>query len=265
MSYHKDLATFIAAAGVDPSLTAPTNQKASKRSGARNTAPTTTRKPFKLRFFPRRSRSTSDSSGRSKEPSIRTVDSASDDSAVETRSSSTSNVSTPRTSIDTDDISRASFFKDPTSTFDFAFSDFITNYPGYDSPILDALRKCEYSRLDNPLDKHVYLDYTGSALSASSHVAAYGRALNRGVFGNPHSVNPASQKSSLATKKAKEALLRFVDADEDVYDVVWTANATAALKIVGDGFDFRPGQKLVLGCDSHSASERSCGIARRQG
>lgn len=47
-------------------------------------------------------------------------------------------------------------------------------------------------------------------------------------------------------------MLSFFDAPKG-YTVIFTANATAALKLVGESFPFREGGCYVLGADSHNS------------
>jgi molybdenum cofactor sulfurtransferase len=49
------------------------------------------------------------------------------------------------------------------------------------------------------------------------------------------------------------------------YTVVWTANATAALKLVGESFPFKVGSTYVLGVDAHNSVHGIREFARRAG
>jgi len=64
-----------------------------------------------------------------------------------------------------------------------------------------------------------------------------------------------SRSSKLSLKcadEARAAVLSFFDATPD-YTVVFTANATAALKLVGESYPFTGGSSFVLGTDSHNS------------
>lgn len=52
--------------------------------------------------------------------------------------------------------------------------------------------------------------------------------------------------------EARRAVLKFFNAPAG-YTVVFTANATAALKLVGESFPFRNDSTFVLGVDSHNS------------
>jgi selenocysteine lyase/cysteine desulfurase len=98
----------------------------------------------------------------------------------------------------------------------------------------------------------IYLDYTGAVPCPEGVVRAHAHELSQSIFGNPHSTNPASMCSTRAAQKAGVALLDFLDADPAEYEVVWTANASAALRLVGESFPFDPLTPLVLTADNHN-------------
>ena len=130
-------------------------------------------------------------------------------------------------------------------------SSFISTHPTYPDRSLTSLRKREFARLD-ARGGSVYLDYTGAALYPSSLVSAHTRWLQHSVAGNPHSTSPASLLSSRAADEARAAVLNFFDADEGEYDVVWTPNATAGFRIVGETYDFK-GKKMLIPRDAHNS------------
>ena len=106
-------------------------------------------------------------------------------------------------------------------------ADFHTAYPSVDLAKLEALRAREYSRLND--QSHVYLDYTGAGLYATSQVREHLAMLNHCVLGNPHSINPTSNAASEFARQARESVLEFFNASSDEYTVVFTANASGAL------------------------------------
>src|SRR4051812_45806235 len=126
-----------------------------------------------------------------------------------------------------------------------------------------ALRAREFRRLDE--QGQVYLDYTGSALYAESHVAAHAELLRGSLFGNPHSDSPASRASTDAVERARAAVLRFFDADPAEYAVIFTANASGALRLVGEAFPFAPGSRCVLSTDNHNSVNGIREFAARRG
>jgi selenocysteine lyase/cysteine desulfurase len=128
---------------------------------------------------------------------------------------------------------------------------------------LAVLRSREFSRLD--ANGETYLDYTGSALYAESHVTRHAELLRTGVFGNPHSDSPASRASTAYAEEARERVCQFFDADPREYVVCFTANATGALRLVGEGFPFAPGSRLVLSADNHNSVNGIREFARAAG
>jgi selenocysteine lyase/cysteine desulfurase len=113
------------------------------------------------------------------------------------------------------------------------------------------LRRREFARLDAA--DQAYLDYTGTALHPRSLVEAHLRLLDGGVLGNPHSENPASQASTALVERARERVLEFFRADPAEYDVCFTANASAAIKLVGESYRFGPHRPLVVTADNHNS------------
>ena len=59
--------------------------------------------------------------------------------------------------------------------------------------------------------------------------------LNSQLYGNPHSQSPSSMLSSERMEKARTDMLEFFKADPEHFDLIFVANATAAIKLVADG------------------------------
>lgn len=53
--------------------------------------------------------------------------------------------------------------------------------------------------------------------------------------------------------EAHATVLDFFGAPKEDYTVVFTSNATGALKLVGEAFPFTKGSSYVLGTDSHNS------------
>lgn len=132
------------------------------------------------------------------------------------------------------------------------YQSFIQKFPAYlTTTSLDDLRQRDYSRLD--ANCHVYLDYTGSGLYAESQVAKHMQMLTSEVYGNPHSSNPTSMASTQLVESARRAVLRFFNASEDDYVVIFTANASGALKLVGESYPFDQDGRYLLTFDNHNS------------
>jgi molybdenum cofactor sulfurtransferase len=135
---------------------------------------------------------------------------------------------------------------------DQAYSDFIARYPNYvKTALLDELRATEYRRLD---ERHqVYLDYTGASLYAESQLQKHFEMLRSGVFGNPHSANPTSEAMTDHVERARRYVLNYFNAGADDYILVFTQNASGALKLVGESYPFSPGSRYLLSFDNHNS------------
>lgn len=114
-----------------------------------------------------------------------------------------------------------------------------------------TLRPREFSRLD--ASGTVYLDYAGAALYPASIVRRDARRLQRRIFGNPHSENAPSRASTDVMEEARAHTLQFFGANPREYDVVFTANASGAMRIVAEAFPFGVGSRLVLTADNHNS------------
>jgi len=123
--------------------------------------------------------------------------------------------------------------------------------PEWDPDAVRELRAREYARLD--VQGQVYLDYTGGGLYAASQLRDHQRLLADGVFGNPHSNSPTSRLSTELADSARRAVLSFLRASPDEYLVIFTSNASAALKLVGESYPFTSHSRLLLTADNHNS------------
>lgn len=129
--------------------------------------------------------------------------------------------------------------------------------------ILDELREKEYGRLDRI--GQVYLDYTGGGLYAESQVRQHMELLIANVYGNPHSNNPTSLASTELVNRARAAVYEFFNASPDEYAVIFTSNASGALKLVGESYPFAPGDHYLITYDNHNSVNGIREFARSRG
>ena len=142
--------------------------------------------------------------------------------------------------------------RNQATTRDATFDAFLAAYPTYaETAVLDEVRAREFGRLDQ--QGQVYLDYTGAGLYAASQVEQHGRMLAAGVFGNPHSHSRPSEASTEQIEACRQRVLRFFNASPDVYCVVFTANASMALKLVGEAYPFEADDQFLLTFDNHNS------------
>ncbi len=145
-----------------------------------------------------------------------------------------------------------------------AEADFRRRYPAFaQTEPLDELRKREYARLDR--DGHVFLDYTAGGLYADSQITAHADLLRSGVFGNPHSGNPASMAMTEWVERTRTAVLDFFGASPDEYVVAFTQNASGALRLVGEAYPFTPTGEFLLTFDNHNSVNGIREFARARG
>ena len=144
-----------------------------------------------------------------------------------------------------------------------AYAEFLARHPEYRSTFhLDALRAVEYGRLDE--HGQVYLDYTGAGLHAASQVRLHAELLNTQALGNPHSASPSSSRTTELVEGARRAVLEWFGAAGD-YTAIFTANATGALKHVGESYPFTANGRLLLTVDNHNSVNGIREFARAAG
>lgn len=112
------------------------------------------------------------------------------------------------------------------------------------------LRAREFQRLDDL--GHTYLDFTGGGQYAESQLDYHMKFLRNNVLGNPHSTNPTSQLATQKSEEAREKVLEYFNAKDD-YICIFTSNASAALKIVGECYPFCKDGQLLLFFDNHNS------------
>ncbi|XP_034483099.1 molybdenum cofactor sulfurase [Drosophila innubila] len=88
----------------------------------------------------------------------------------------------------------------------------------------------EFSRLADS----TYLDHAGTTLYAKTQVTAAAQQLQRDVICNPHTCRATGDY----VDQVRYKILEFFNTNADDYHVVFTANATAALRLVAEHFDF---------------------------
>ena len=133
-----------------------------------------------------------------------------------------------------------------------AMTAFLAAYPRYErTTLLDDVRQTEYPYLDG--EGHAYLDYTGAGLAAVSQYRSHAERLAEGCFGNPHSANPASIAATDLVEGCRSAVLEYFNADPKEYAAIFTSNATAACRLVGESYPFESDSRFVLTFDNHNS------------
>ncbi len=145
----------------------------------------------------------------------------------------------------------------PVSRYDLdrmsnGYSAFIDSYPSFKRTlILDEWRESQYRRLD--ANGQIYLDYTGGGLYSESQLREHMDLLKTSVLGNPHSANPTSRAMTDLVEGTRDYILRYFNASADEYIAIFTANASGALKLVGEAYPFTPASRYILTFDNHNS------------
>ena len=132
-----------------------------------------------------------------------------------------------------------------------------------DRIFFEDLRAREFARLDRA--GIAYLDFAASGLHAASQAIAYAELLAEGVFGNPHSEHQPSCDSMAAIEAARALLLEAIGLSADDYAICFTANTSAAIKLVAEAYPFGPRRGLVLTQDNHNSVNGIREFARAAG
>ncbi|QSZ32359.1 hypothetical protein DSL72_001933 [Monilinia vaccinii-corymbosi] len=97
---------------------------------------------------------------------------------------------------------------------------------------VEAFREEEYPMMRGK----TYLDHAGTTIYAKSLIEKFSSEMVGNLFGNPHSASAPAQLSGFVVDSVREKALRFLGADPAHFDLVFTANATAAIKLVAESF-----------------------------
>ncbi|KAF2168768.1 hypothetical protein M409DRAFT_65177 [Zasmidium cellare ATCC 36951] len=96
---------------------------------------------------------------------------------------------------------------------------------------ISSMRHDEYSMLS---DDSLYLDHAGTTLYSKRLMGRFHTEMMANLYGNPHSASPSSQRSTQMIQSIRLQCLRHFHADPEHFDLVFTANTTAAIKLVAD-------------------------------
>lgn len=139
---------------------------------------------------------------------------------------------------------------------------FYQKYPAYKrTTLLDELREKDFATLD--ATHEIYLDYTGGGLYGASQIDEHMAFLKSAVFGNPHSDNPTSLRSTVFADNARTAVLDFFHANPNEYVVIFTPNASGALRLIGESYPFEKDGRFLQLMDNHNSVTGIREYARR--
>ena len=152
----------------------------------------------------------------------------------------------------------------PDNDMAAAFQEFVKANPVFETTrMLDDMRRTDYGRLERLAQ--VFLDYTAGGLYADSQIRDLTELLDGGVFGTPHSDNPASSATTALVNRAKASVWKYFNAPTGDYVAIFTSNATGAIKLVAEAYPFQAGDRYLLAFDNHNSINGVRECARAQG
>ncbi|KAE8441315.1 hypothetical protein EG329_005510 [Mollisiaceae sp. DMI_Dod_QoI] len=101
----------------------------------------------------------------------------------------------------------------------------------YNSDV-DDFQATEYPMLQGK----TYLDHGGATIYAKSLIETISADLISNLYGNPHSASDPAMLSGQLVDETREKTLRFFGADPEHFDLIFVANAAAAIKLVMEPF-----------------------------
>ena len=125
---------------------------------------------------------------------------------------------------------------------------FLAENPAYSDARVEALRESDFSRLD--AHRMVYLDHVGGTLAPLRLIEEDYQLLRNTILGNPHS---GSRSSGKTYEQARQAIYQFFRCSPDEYEIIFTANASSAIRLVAESFPFDSGTEVLLTKDNHTS------------
>ncbi|CAO3570930.1 unnamed protein product [Mortierella alpina] len=132
-----------------------------------------------------------------------------------------------------------------------------SNGYGYSGSI-DDIRREQYPQMKDA----IYMDHAGATLPSQAHLNKFTADLTSNLYANPHSKSPSSQATSARVESARQKVLEHFKASiHGEWDIIFTANATAGIKLVGDAFPWTrrspgtagPVSKLTVLREAHTS------------
>ena len=122
-------------------------------------------------------------------------------------------------------------------------------YPGY-NPRVNDLREKEFPLLGKDI---VFVDHAGSTLYSKSQLESTYRAKGEQLLSNPHSKGPTATRTLELINDTRQQVLRFFNASPAEYAVIFTAGATASIKLVGECFPWTKDSLYCYNFESHTS------------
>ncbi|KAJ7151530.1 molybdenum cofactor sulfurase [Mycena filopes] len=136
---------------------------------------------------------------------------------------------------------------------------------GLGDAVFTRQRELEYPQLKCT----TYLDYAASGIAPVSTLRSFAENVATNLYSNPHSRSSSSVATSLEIQKCRGRVLQDLFGLEDAtsrsqWDVIFTAGATASMKLVGEAFPWQEGSKYRYLKQSHTSlvGVRACALTR---
>ncbi|KUJ22541.1 putative molybdenum cofactor sulfurase, partial [Mollisia scopiformis] len=97
---------------------------------------------------------------------------------------------------------------------------------------VDVFRDIEYPMMTGK----TYLDHGGTTIYAKSLIEDFSAKMIANLYGNPHSASTPAALSGHMVDTIRLQALAFFKADPEHFDLIFTQNATASIKLVGEAF-----------------------------
>lgn len=112
-----------------------------------------------------------------------------------------------------------------------------TEYNNY----ITLMRQKEYPSLFQDSVEALYLDHAGTTPPSATLLSSFHQGMLANLYGNPHSTSPSSMRSTQLIESVRLQALEFFGADPEIFDLVFTSNTTAAIKLVMEAMREQPG------------------------
>ena len=81
-----------------------------------------------------------------------------------------------------------------------------------------------------------YLDHGGTTLAPKSLLKTFGNKMQNMLLANPPSDTANPSVTAVMVEETRLEVLKLFNADPEHFDIIFTANATASIKLVTEGF-----------------------------
>jgi len=97
------------------------------------------------------------------------------------------------------------------------------------------------------------LDHAGATVYSTQQLRLCVNDLTTHLYANPHSLSPASERTTDIVDQVRETILRFFNTSSRTYSVIFTSGSTAALKLVGETFPWTKDSQFIYTVDNHTS------------